>query len=556
MSLFTTPGDITITSHKRITPWLVQELETLGITAANSFVTGVHLRGTINDCILLNCQLRCASQVLYSLGRFKASNADEVYRHLSRFEWENILPEGGYFSVTSNVQNDTINNSMFANLRVKDAIADRLRTKRGARPSTGAELSGAVIHLFWKEDEAEIFIDTSGHSLARHGYRKIPGQAPMLEALASAVIYATKWNRVQPFINPMCGSGTLAIEAAMIATNRKPGLFRDNYAFMHLKGYDEEVYRQQDALLELQIKDNPKPRIIATDYSEQAIENARKNAVAAGVADMIEFKVCDFAETTVPTDTGGGVVMFNPEYGERLGTVAALEDTYARIGDFMKKSCGGYYGYIFTGNLDLAKKIGLKASRRIEFYNSTIDCRLLEYELYSGSKKVTKQQDAVEDKTVLRLATEPDANALSKAMEALINAIPYYNELAKQHETERYSANSLADKIKEDPYAVIIAETDKQIAGFCVSRFDDYTIWLEWFGVTEDNRGKGITKKLLQKLEETITIRKCHKIWCDCRTTNQAAIHILSEAGYTQIATIPNHWYKQDFILWQKFVEK
>lgn len=385
MNLFSVPGEITVTCHKRITPWLLQEITTLGFAAVDSFITGVHLRGTINDCIQLNCQLRCASQVLYSLKRFEANYADDVYRQLVNFEWENILPEGGYFSVTSNVMNDTINNSMFANLRVKDAIADRLRTKKGARPSTGSELTGAVIHLFWKHDQAEIFIDTSGPSLARHGYRKIPGQAPMLEALASAVIYATKWNRTQPFINPMCGSGTLAIEAAMIATNRRPGLYRNSFAFMHLKDYDEEVYRQHDALLELQINEQSKPRIIATDYSDKAIENARKNAVAAGVGKLIDFRVCDFAATEIPANTPG-VLLLNPEYGERLGSIAELELTYSRIGDFMKQSCSGYYGYIFTGNLDLAKKIGLKASRRIEFYNSTIDCRLLEYELYSGSK--------------------------------------------------------------------------------------------------------------------------------------------------------------------------
>jgi putative N6-adenine-specific DNA methylase len=392
MNLFTTPGDITITCHKRITPWLLQETEALGFTPQDSFVTGVHLRGTINDCIQLNCQLRCASQVLYSLGKFEAQHADDVYRHLVNYAWENILPEDGYFSVTSNVQNETINNSMFANLRVKDAIADRLRSKRGARPSTGSELTGAVIHLFWKLESAEIFVDTSGHSLARHGYRKIPGQAPMLEALASASIYASKWDRTTPFINPMCGSGTLAIEAAMIASNRKPGLFRNSYAFMHLKGYDEEVYKQQDALLELQIKEVPGLRIIATDYSGKAIENARKNAIAAGVAGMIDFRVCDFADTEVPAGQAG-VMMINPEYGERLGNIEELELTYSRIGDFMKQKCGGYFGYIFTGNLELAKKIGLKASRRIEFYNSTIDCRLLEYELYSGTRKTDKPKE-------------------------------------------------------------------------------------------------------------------------------------------------------------------
>lgn len=367
-------------------PYLDQEIRELGFEPEETFVTGVKLKATVNECIRLNLNLRCASQVLYSLQSFEARNADDVYNNLVHFPWEEILPDGGYFSITSNVSNNSINNSMYANLRVKDAVIDRLRDKRGTRPSTGSALTGAVIHLFWKNENAEIFIDTSGDSLARHGYRKIPGQAPMLESLAAATIYASRWDRQSPFVNPMCGSGTIAIEAAMIATNRRPGLFRTNYAFMHLNGYDEQVYLQEDARLEEQIRDVPGLRIIASDYSPQAIANARKNAVAAGVSDLIEFSVCDFAVTEVPQHVPG-IFYVNPEYGERLGEIAELEKTYSRIGDFMKQKCGGYFGYVFTGNLELAKKIGLKASRRIEFYTSTIDCRLLEYELYGGSRR-------------------------------------------------------------------------------------------------------------------------------------------------------------------------
>ena len=357
----------------------------MNIIPEETFVTGIRLSGTLTDCIRLNLNLRCASQVLYKLKEFQASNADEIYSEVLNFNWEELLSPGTYFSVTSNVQNSTINNNLYANLRVKDAIVDRIREMTGVRPETGSELIGAVIHLYWKDNDAALYLDTSGDSLGRHGYRKIPGKAPMLESLAAATILASKWDQQSPFVNPMCGSGTLAIEAALIASNSRPGLFRTNYAFMHIAGYVEDIYLEERGRLEKQIIDVP-ARVIATDHSKQAVENAKKNAQAAGVDDMIDFEVCDFADTTVPAGQKGAMFM-NPEYGLRLGEVKELEATYARIGDFMKQKCGGYFGYVFTGNPDLAKKIGLKANRRVEFFNSTIDCRLLEYELYEGSRR-------------------------------------------------------------------------------------------------------------------------------------------------------------------------
>ncbi|MEO7767398.1 MAG: class I SAM-dependent RNA methyltransferase, partial [Ferruginibacter sp.] len=292
----------------------------------------------------------------------------------------------GYFSITSNVDNDTINNSLFANVKVKDAIVDRFRNKTGQRPNSGPDTDKAVIHLYWKEDIAEVFIDTSGETLSKHGYRKIPGKAPMLEALAAATLLATKWDRRSPFINPMCGSSTLAIEAALLATNRRPGLYRSNYAFMHLVGFKEEIYKQQRDMLNEMVDVVPGLIIVATDISQDAINISKINAGAAGVAELIQFEVCDFEMSLIPEDQPG-IIYFNPEYGDRLGEEAALQTTYGRIGDFMKKKCKGYTGYIFTGNLELAKKIGLKPKRRIEFYTSKIDCRLLEYELYAGTKR-------------------------------------------------------------------------------------------------------------------------------------------------------------------------
>ena len=304
-------------------------------------------------------------------------------------EWETILKSDGYFSITSTVDHPTINNSLFANVKLKDAIVDRFRGKYNRRPDSGPNLGQAVIHLFWKNETAEIFIDTSGETLAKHGYRKIPGKAPMLEALAAGTLLSTNWNRLSPFVNPMCGSGTVAIEAALLATNRRPGLFRTNYSFQHIVGFEEDFYEKEKRKLIDQVCVLPSLKIIATDISPDAFNMSKINAGAAGVDKLIQFAVCDFRETPIP-EGANGVVYFNPEYGERLGEETELQNIYAAIGDFMKTKCKGYTGYVFTGNLDLAKKIGLKARRRTEFYTSKIDCRLLEYELYQGSKRADK----------------------------------------------------------------------------------------------------------------------------------------------------------------------
>jgi 23S rRNA G2445 N2-methylase RlmL len=388
MQSFISNSRIIVTCSNRLSPYLQQDIAELGFKPVRVFKTGVELEGSLKDCIRLNLNLRCASQVLYSLKTFKAFNANDLYKELVNVEWESIIPADGYFSISSN---ETITNNLFANVKVKDAIADRFREKTGARPNSGPELNGAVIHLYWKDDEAEIFLDTSGETLSKHGYRKIPGKAPMLESLAAATILATKWDRENPFVNPMCGSGTLAIEAAMIATDRRPGLYRSNYSFMHLLGYDEDDYNNEFSSLEKKVKDIPGLQIIATDISEDAINVSTINAGIAGVEEMITFSVCDFAETPIP-ENKEGVVYFNPEYGDRLGEEEELQGTYKRMGDFLKKQCKGYTGYIFTGNLELGKKIGLKPKRRIEFYTSKIDCRLFEYELYAGTREEGKNQ--------------------------------------------------------------------------------------------------------------------------------------------------------------------
>src|SRR4051794_22918934 len=281
MQIFNTTSRIIITCNKRLSPYLQQEVTDMGFSLERAFSTGVEILGTMRECIRLNLNLRCASQVLFSIKTFSASTPNDLYRELVDIHWEQIMPADGYFTITSNVDNPNIRTPLFANVKVKDAIADRMRQKTGSRPNSGPNLDETVFHLFWKDDAAEIFIDTSGETLAKHGYRKIPGKAPMLEALAAATIMATKWDKKSPFVNPMCGSGTLAIEAALIATNRRPGLFRMNYGFMHIMGYDEQVFFAERRILKDQVIKNTDLQIIATDLSEDAVEVSRRNAKTA-----------------------------------------------------------------------------------------------------------------------------------------------------------------------------------------------------------------------------------------------------------------------------------
>ncbi len=391
MQVFHNKSKVIITCNKRLSPYLQDEVTALGYTIERAFATGVELNITLTECIKLNLNLRCASQILYAIKSFKAITPDDLYKEVAEIEWEELIDFSGYFSVTSNVDNPNITTPLFANLKVKDAIVDRIKEKKGIRPNSGSDANKTVVHLYWKDADADMFLDTSGETLAKHGYRKIPGKAPMLEALASGVIYATQWDKKSPFINPMCGSGTLAIEAALIATNRAPGLYRMNYGFMHILGYNEEEFFAERRILKDQVIKNIDLKIIASDISEDAVEVTRRNAKTAGVDTLIDFEVCDFELTPVP-EGGKGVVVFNPEYGERLGVHSKLELTYKRMGDYMKKECKGYSGYIFTGNPDLAKKIGLKASKKVEFYNGKLDCRLLEYELYDGSRRTTQAE--------------------------------------------------------------------------------------------------------------------------------------------------------------------
>jgi 23S rRNA G2445 N2-methylase RlmL len=386
MADFSRQGTISISCPKLLSGLLEQELRDQGYQPLRIRETGIDIKGSLNDCVALNINLRTAHRVHFLIAEKPVGDPDTLYHWLKAINWEEWIDPDGFFSVTSRIRHPSINNTQFANLKCKDAIVDRIRESSGRRPDTGADLKRAVVFLFWNQQSARIFMDTSGESLSRRGYRLESAMAPMQESLASALLLASDWKPDIHFVNPMCGSGTIAIEAAMMARGFEPGAVRKNYGFMHIPGFDRELYKKVRLHNRLNRVQKPECRIIATDNHAGSVQAARKNAAVAGVEDFIEFIVCDFTDTPIPE--GQGVVMLNPPYGERMGQGQdqELEGLYSRIGTFFKHSCAGKTGYVFTGNMDLAKKIGLRASSRMPFYNSTIECRLLKYELYEGKR--------------------------------------------------------------------------------------------------------------------------------------------------------------------------
>jgi len=371
---------ILITCPKGLSDYLKSEVETMGFKPTGHFPTGVTIKGSLLDAIKLNLSLATAHHVLLFIKEFSCNHPDILYREVISVDWENIVPADGYICVTSVVHTSTIKDTRFANLKCKDAIVDRMAQKNGKRCDSGSERDNTVVHLYWNEDRCMLYIDTSGQPLTKRGYRLNPGNAPMQETLAAAVVRATGWNGTGNFINPMCGSGTIAIEAALMALNRAPGTFRANFGFMHLVPFDHDAYTQLRRNLILKEKKPSAVKIIATDHDQKALDIAKSNAKTAGVEASIDFSLCDFDATEVPQ--GGGVIALNPEYGFRMGDPETLKVVYKRIGSFFKHQCSGYTGFVFTGNFDLAKFVGLKAKRKIAFLSGTIECRLYAYDLY------------------------------------------------------------------------------------------------------------------------------------------------------------------------------
>jgi len=386
-SIFEQSSDILITCASDLIPLTGREINDLSIPIKQILPHGIVVEGTAQTAMYLCMHLRTANKVLFLLKEAKANTPDDLYKVSKNIPWDNFFGNDSYFSIDSFVQNSTIRDTRFANVKCKDAIADYFVEKTGKRPDSGPLRDKVVIFIYWRESSLSIYLDLSGEPISRHGYRINPWKAPMAEPLAAGVVITSEWDPATPFINPMCGSGTLAIEAALIGTNKIPGLVRNEYAFQHINGYEKAIWDTMKKMALKHVKDSLPYKIIASDHDQRALDAAKGNAEKAGVDHLIDFVLSDFQDTPV-AEGAEGVVILNPEYGERLGNEESLELTYKEIGDFFKKKCGGYKGFVFTGNLELAKCVGLKPKRKIKFFSAKIECRLMQYELYSGTKRI------------------------------------------------------------------------------------------------------------------------------------------------------------------------
>lgn len=411
MNIWKDTYPIIVSCAKGLAPHTARELSCLGYAVVDETENTVVVRGGMRDMMTLNFRLRTAHRVLVPLLRTGCRQLRHLYEDVYSIDWENLLEADGYFTVNSVVRNDTIQDTRMPSLKAKDAIADRMRDKCGGRPDSGRETHGAAVFLYWMDNELIVYIDTTGEPLSKRGYRKMPGSAPMQETLAAGCVLASGWDGNSPFVSPMCGSGTPAIEAALIAMNRAPGSFKSHFAFMAIKGYRqtipgekagnsvrqrfgasaEQIWKDMVATARAQERREGLPPIIATDIDPEAVEIAHLNAIAAGVSEYITFSECDFAATRLPPPPG--VIFMNPEYGERLGAGQDLEPLYSRIGDFLKQKCTGYTGCVLTGNMEMSRKIGLRSVKRLPFYNGPIECRMVVFDLYEGSEKDAAEED-------------------------------------------------------------------------------------------------------------------------------------------------------------------
>jgi putative N6-adenine-specific DNA methylase len=365
---------------------LAEELRALDMEFVKVGNRAVSCSGNLRQLYEANLWCRTAIRILKPIRNFKARDEKELYAQVQKTNWSEYFGLEQTFAIDAVVSHSTFEHSLFVAQLTKDAIVDQFRKATGERPSVDRIRPHVRLNLHMHENMVTLSLDSSGDSLHRRGYRLQTNVAPLNEVLAAGIIGLSGWDKRSPFIDPMCGSGTFLIEAAMMAQNIAPGLYRrDPFGFEQWKDYDasllEMIWKTAEAKA---VMDKPMAQIIGYDIDADYTEAARNNIENAGLDNIIKVEVADFFETKAPAEAG--VVVMNPPYNERIQS-DDINLLYKQIGDSLKNNYQGFDAFVFTGNLEAAKNVGLRTSRRIPLYNGSIDCRLLKYELYKGSKR-------------------------------------------------------------------------------------------------------------------------------------------------------------------------
>jgi len=365
-------------------PVLADELTALGATDVRAMNRSVAFTGDRRLLYDVNLRCRIATRILVPVSTFRVRTSDDLYRRVGEIDWSQYIDADATLAVDAFLANAPFDNSMFVAQRTKDAVVDQFRRKVHQRPSVDTNRPDLRLNVHIAGSEASLAVDASGDPLSRRGYRTRRGTAPLSEVLAAGIIALTGWNAEAPFVDPMCGSGTFVIEAAMKALRIAPGIVRKYFGFMGWKDFDRPLYDQLVARARSEMLPESPVALVGSDSDRRTLGSARENAARAGVADAVRF-ACGAVEDQAPPPEPG-VMIANPPYGERM-TSTDIEALYSTIGDALKQHYDGYDAYIFTGNPQAAKRIGLRTSRRIQLYNGPIECRLLKFEMYRGSRK-------------------------------------------------------------------------------------------------------------------------------------------------------------------------
>ena len=363
---------------------LAEEIQRLGVDSLQINNRAVVFEGDLSTMYRANMWLRTASRVLWEIGNFKAQNAEDIYREIKKIDWSQHLTTKQTFAINSTVYSENFHNSQFVAYKAKDAIVDFFQESVGDRPSVSVAAPDIVIDIHISHNDCTISLDSSGESLHKRGYRKQQTKAPINEALAAGIIIKSGWRGECSLIDFMCGSGTILIEAAMIALNIPPGIYRKGFAFEKWKNFDktlfEEIYNDDTQDREFNHK------IYGYDLSKMALSVAEENVSAAGLNQYISLRQQNISDFKVPSGEEKCIIISNPPYGERLKDkeITAL---YSTIGQRLKHHAQGAKAWIISSDAELMKAIGLKPSYKIDMLNGSLKCELWGFDIFDGKRK-------------------------------------------------------------------------------------------------------------------------------------------------------------------------